>query len=388
MVEIYRPPMSRPHRPQILLSEPQRRILMQLRIEGAAPRTRLAHLLGMNGATMTRLTQSLLALDLVEEMDARDAPARGRPMVPLTVSGQGGWAIGATPHPGWLELVIVDFRGVPLVHDTTPFDSPDPRVFARTVEARLQAIAATHGFMRGKFLGLGVAVPGYALPGDRTRRVVVDRVAGWNELPLAETLGDALNMPVWIENDASAATLAEYYQPGVIGRYRSVLTLFLGHGIGGGIMTERELFLGEYGNAGEVGRLFPGHHARPSGIDLLHVLRDAGIAIDSLAEIEGLLDSQGPLIDAWTDRVIAQLDLAVMSGTAWFDPGAIVISGALPLPLIQRIASGLAERSRLRQDGYRSTLPEILASSIGSRAVVIGAAMIPVHAVTSALHAI
>ncbi|CAM3250118.1 MULTISPECIES: ROK family transcriptional regulator [Sphingomonas] len=372
-----------PRRPQIRLNEPQRRVLMQLRIEGSASRTRLAQLLGMNGATMTRLTQSLLALDLIEERDSLDAPARGRPMVPLTVSGHGGWAIGATPHPGWLELVIVDFCGRPLVHDTTPFDSPDPRIFARSVEARLQVIAAAHGFMRGKFLGLGVAVPGYALPGDRNRRVVVERVAGWNDVPLADILGDALAMPVWIENDASAAALAEYYQDGIIGRYRSVLTLFLGHGIGGGLIADRDLFLGEHGNAGEVGRLFPGHRERPSGIDLLQVLREAGVQIDSLAGIEELLDSHAPLIASWTERVIGQLEQAVLSGTVWLDPGAVIVSGALPLTLLQRIADGLAVRSRNRNDGYRSTLPEIHASSIGSRAVVIGAAMIPVHAVTA-----
>ncbi|SUJ08918.1 ROK family protein (putative glucokinase) [Sphingomonas paucimobilis] len=78
----------------------------------------------------------------------------------------------------------------------------------------MQVLAATHGFMRGRFLGMGVAVPGYAVPGDRNRRIVVDRVAGWNEVPLADMLGDALGMPVWIENDASAAALAEYYQEG------------------------------------------------------------------------------------------------------------------------------------------------------------------------------
>ncbi len=380
--------MSRTHRPQILLNEPQRRLLMQLRIEGAASRTRLAELLGMNGATMTRLTQSLLALDLIEERDANEAVARGRPTVPLSVSGRGGWAIGATPHPGWLELVIVDFGGTPLVHDATPFDSADPRIFAQAVEQRLQVLAAAQGFMQGKFLGMGVAVPGYALPGDRSRRIVVDRIAGWNSVPLAEVIGDVLGMPVWTENDASAAALAEYYQDGVIGRYRSVLTLFLGHGIGGGLIAERDLFLGEHGNSGEVGRLFPAQRERPSGIDLIRVLREAGVAIDSLAEIEALLGTQRPLIATWIARVVEQLHLAVMSGIAWLDPGAVIISGALPLPVIRQIAGGLSDILQERNDGYRSTLPAIRASAIGSRAVVLGAAMIPIHAVTSHASAI
>ncbi|SUJ08911.1 Uncharacterised protein [Sphingomonas paucimobilis] len=107
------------------------------------------------------------------------------------------------------------------------------------------------------------------------------------------------------------------------------------------------------------------------------------MSIDSLADIEGLLNAQAPLIAAWTDRVIEQLDQAVISGTVWLDPGAIIVSGALPLALLRRIAEGLSVRSRNRSDGYRSTLPMIHASSIGSRAVVIGAAMIPVHAVTA-----
>ncbi len=375
--------MSRPHRPPIPLSEPQRRVLIQLRIEGTAPRTRLAQVLGMNGATVTRLTQSLLALGLIEERESPEAVARGRPLVPLTVSGGGGWAIGATPHPGWLELVLVDFRGRPLVHDTTPFDSPDPRVFARAVEARLQALAAAHGFMRGQFLGMGVAVPGYALSGDRNRRAVVDRVAGWDDVPLAEIIGDVLGMPVWIENDASVAGLAEYYQDGIIGRYGSVLTLFLGHGVGGGLIAERDLFLGEHGNAGEVGRLFPGHGDRPSGIDLLRTLRAEGVAVDSLADIDGLMATHRAIIDRWTDRVIGQLDLAVLSGIVWLDPGAIIVSGALPLPLLRRIADGLDAIGRRRGDKYRATLPPVLASAIGSKAVVIGAAMIPIHAITS-----
>ncbi|WP_235511781.1 ROK family transcriptional regulator [Sphingomonas sp. Leaf23] len=375
--------MTRPNRPPIPLSEPQRRLLMQLRIEGAAPRTRLAQALGMNGASVTRLTQSLLALDLIEELETPEAVARGRPMVPLTVSGRGGWAIGATPHLGWLELVLVDFRGRPLVHDTTPFDSPDPRVFAQVVETRLQALAATHGFMRGKFLGLGVAVPGYALPGDRNRRAVVDRLAGWDDVPLADIIGDALGMPVWIENDASVAALAEYYQDGIIGRYRSVLTLFLGHGVGGGLIAERDLFLGEHGNAGEVGRLFPGHDARPSGIDLLRTLREAGIDVDSLADIDALMETHRPVIDRWTRRVIEQLEQAVLSGIVWLDPGAIILSGALPLRLLQTIAAGLDEIGRHRDENYRAALPPVLASPIGSKAVVIGAAMIPIHAVTA-----
>lgn len=378
--------MTAPHRPGIVLTEVQKRIILQLRITGPTPRVRLASMLRMNTASMTRMTQQLVAMGMLEELEAPDATARGRPTVPLAISGRGGWSVGATVHPGWLELVVIDFRGQPLFHDTVPFDDPDPRVFARTIDERLRALIASHGFLHGKFLGLGVAVPGYALGGDRNRRQVVKRLAGWNDVPLLDILGDTLDMPIWIENDGTAAALAEYYQPHIIGRHRSVLVFFLGQGMGAGLVAERDLFLGEHGNSGEVGRLFPGDGPRPSGIDLMQRLREAGVAIYSLAELDGLLDSHAVLIDQWVERVAHQLEQAAFSGQVWLDPGAVVISGAIPKPILQGLASRVAKINATRDPGYRGQLPEFYASKIGSSAVVIGAAMAPVHAITALGH--
>ncbi len=375
--------MKSHYRPQLRLTAQQKRVLLQLRIHGAMPRTHLGRTLGINSATVTRLVQQLLALDVVEEMETEGPAERGRPMIPLRVSGHGGWTVGATVHPGWLELALVDFRGIPLVQDSIAFDSPDPVVFARTLAGRLRGLAAEHGFMRGKFLGAGVAVPGYALHADPTRRAVVDWLSGWDDIPLSRVLGDALEMPVWIENDATAAALAEFYQPDVIGRYRSALVLFLGHGIGGGLIAERDLLLGENGNAGEVGRLFPGPLSRPSGIDLIRTLREAGIAIDSLSDLDALIVSHAPTVAAWVERVAGQLHQAITSGVAWLDPGAVIISGALPLQLLRDLTDRLTHLQADRNGGYRAAKPCIRPSRIGSAAVVIGAAMVPIHAVTA-----
>lgn len=375
--------MKSHYRPQLRLTAPQKRVLLQLRIHGAMPRIHLGRTLGINGATVTRLIQQLLALEVVEEMEAEGPAERGRPMIPLRVSGHGGWTVGATVHPGWLELALVDFRGIPLVQDSIAFDSPDPVVFARTLSGRLRVLAAEHGFMRGKFLGAGIAVPGYALHADRTRRAVVDWLSGWADIPLAQVLGDALGMPVWIQNDATAAALAEFYQPDVIGHYRSALVLFLGHGIGGGLIAERDLLLGEHGNAGEIGRLFPGGLPRPSGIDLIRTLQEAGVAIDSLSDLDGVMASHAPTIAAWVERVAGQLHHAIVAGVAWLDPGTVIVSGALPLRLLRNLTDRLTRLECERIDGYRAATPRIQPSCIGSAAVVIGAAMVPIHAVAA-----
>jgi predicted NBD/HSP70 family sugar kinase len=372
----------RQNRSELRLTEPQKRVLLQLRIAGEMPRVRLAQALGMSDATMTRLVQHLIALDVVEERDGTAVGQRGRPIVPLGISGRGGWSVGATVHPGWLEIALVDFRGRPLVQDSQPFDSADPAVFARTLDRRLRALAADHGFMRGKFLGLGIAVPGYALGGDPDRRAVVSWLSGWNDIGLRDLFADMLGMPVWIENDATVAALAEYYQPAIMARHRSALVLFLGHGIGGGLIAARDLLVGEHGNAGEVGRLFPTDRPRPSGIDLIHTLRAAGVAIDSLSGLDALLEPQAGLIARWVERVAGQLHQAIASGVAWLDPGAIIISGALPVPILRALTDHLDPLFAARTDNYQGTIPAIYASPLGSASVVIGAAMVPIHAVT------
>ncbi len=369
--------MSSPTR--LILSEAQRRVVQHLRIHGPTARVHLAQTLGINPATLTRITQQLADMQLVEDIPTNSETGRGRPTIPVAIAGDGGWSVGATVHPGWLELVAIDFRGEILFEDTLPFTQNDPRVFARTVEARLRTLVAQRSFMRGRFLGLGVAVAGYAIDGDRNRRAVVDWIAPWDNIPLREVLGDVLGMPVWIENDAAAAALAEFYRPEIIRQHRSILVFFLGHGVGGGLIAERDLFSGEFHNAGEVGRLFPGSEPRPSGVDLLETLRRAGADVASLADLHGLLDPYRAVFDTWIARAAKQLTAATHSGVAWLDPGAVVISGALPQSVLDRLAAQVTEHCNRLFSGLRAPTPHIYASRLGSKAVVLGAALAPLH---------
>ncbi len=371
--------MPVPPHSQLQLSDTQRRVVQHLRIHGPTARVHLAQALDINAATLTRLTQQLGVLGLIEENPANPLTVRGRPTIPVAIAGHGGWSVGATIHPGWMELVVIDFRGEILFEDSRPFAQGDPKVFARTLDERLRALAAERGFMRGRFLGLGVAVAGYAIGGDRNRRSVVDWIAPWNDIPLQDVLEGVLDMPVWIENDAAAAALAEYYRPEIMRRHRSILVFFLGHGVGGGLIAERDLFAGEFHNAGEVGRLFPGDMPRPSGIDLLATLRKAGARADSMADLEGLMESHHGVFEAWIERASAQLAMAVHSGVAWLDPGAVVISGALPKTVLAQLAAQVDAHCNRLFSGYQAPVPRICASSLGSKAVVLGAALTPLH---------
>jgi predicted NBD/HSP70 family sugar kinase len=361
------------------LSELQKRMIWHLRVYGPTARSQLAAALGQSNAAITRFSRELINLGLIREEEGLNTRIKGRPMVPLGISGDGAFAAGATYHPGWLEVMLVDFAGTVLARDSLPFESKSPRDFALAVDKRLTMLAARLGLTQRRFLGLGVAVPGY-LVGAEERRAVVPWLAGWRNQPLIPLFSDILDMPIWIENDATAAALAEYYQERIVRNHRTILMLFLGHGLGGGIVAERELYRGEYGNAGEIGRLFPLSPQRPSGIDLIGTLRGHGIDIKDLRGLQSLLLLHPTLFEQWMDRVARQIAPVIAAGTAWLDPGAIVISGALPPELPAGIAARLQDWEK---NDYAAPRPRIIASELCSSAVCIGAGLVPIHAQTS-----
>ena len=81
----------------------------------------------------------------------------------------------------------------------------------------------------------------------------------WTNAPLGETLRAHFDMPVFVGNDARCATLGEYTY-GMGRGTRNFVLLTLGTGIGGGIVADGDLILGNRFGAGEVGH----HQIRPT----------------------------------------------------------------------------------------------------------------------------
>lgn len=367
-----------------LLTDQQRRILWHLRINGPTSRADIAARLGIHAGPMTKLSRELITLGMLEEREQVPAE-RGRPSIPLGLSGGGGYAAGATVHPGWFEIVLVDFTGTVIAREAEPFDSADPRVFAHAIDARLRSIAGARTLMQTRFLGLGLAVPGPIAKGSPKRRRTVEWLHGWQDVDLPDFFADFLGIPVFVENEASCAGLAEFYDSGLIRSCDTAIVLFVGHGVGAGVISHRDLFRGEHGNAGEIGGFFPLDRPRPSAIDLLRCLKEAGAGVGTLNEIDRFLDSHAEVVASWVERAGDQLWSAVDAGIGWIDPGAVVLSGGLPQPILQalgaRVTRGAPELEYMLQPNVRFHV-----SRLGSWAAAIGGALIPIHQVTADLH--
>lgn len=102
-----------------------------------------------------------------------------------------------------------------------------------------------------------IAAIGIAAPGVLDAEAGVVRFApnlGWRDVPLAAALRQKLGVPVFLENDVNMGTLAEY----VLGAGRGandVVGIFVGTGIGGGLILNGRLHRGKNGSAGEIGHM-------------------------------------------------------------------------------------------------------------------------------------
>lgn len=362
--------------PELHLSNDHKRLLRALRGHGGQSRIALSAELDINNGVVTRLCKELLAFGLVREALPQSS-GRGRPSLPLHLKSDGAYAIGAAIHPGWVDVAIVDLEGASIGQARFDFADGDPSVFASALEAQVERLAIK--LRRSRFLGYGISVPGFAVDGVG-RRHTVERLKSWRGMDLSQALGDALGAPVWIENDANAVAMAEHYaapQPSDAG----MLVIYMGYGVGGGCMVGGRLFAGDFFNAGEIGILYPLGQPRPSAIDLIDTLASQGIAT-TLAELEAGAKGYEIAIADWVCRAAGQLQSAVLSGIAWFDPARIVIAGALPEHVLRAVRDHLAAHDWEDRLGDR---PRAIfaASRLGGAAAAIGAGMLPIHATIS-----
>lgn len=99
--------------------------------------------------------------------------------------------------------------------------------------------------------GVGIGAPGVV---DIRKGVVLTAVnLRWNDFPLAKLLSRELDkLPVTLDNDVNVGTWGEY-KAGAAQGYDDVLGVFVGTGIGGGLVLGGKLYHGHFLTAGEIG---------------------------------------------------------------------------------------------------------------------------------------
>jgi len=124
-------------------------------------------------------------------------------------------------------------------------------VFARVVQG-VEAVIREANIEPDQIRGMGIGIPGQIERG--TTRVKYAPNLDWRDVDLQPFMPAAWRWPLVVENDVRMGTYGEFAHGAARGA-RHVLGVFVGTGVGGGLILNGELFSGFNGNAGEIGHL-------------------------------------------------------------------------------------------------------------------------------------
>jgi glucokinase len=306
---------------------------------------------------------------------------------------------------GGTKVAVASLRGSQLSESTL---EPTDRSGS---DALLDQIARMVQSVGGEDLqGVGVGVP--SIVEFDTGRVVASVNIPLKDVPLRSALGDRLGVPVFVDNDATVAALAEAHDEQLRLVAHNLVMLTLGTGVGGGIVLGGRIYRGSTGAAGEFGHTIIGANLQYSVPEATRFpqrgsleLLAAGLALDKLAaqtaldqpeSALGKLDQPALGADAVTaardgDEAAAaivhlwgrRLGIGIANAINTFDPEEVVIGG------------GAAQAGELLLGPARELAMQYLVPGLGTgttirlawhgvRAGVLGAALLAAHELESA----
>lgn len=227
-------------------------VLNTIRHHAPLSRAEVAKFTGLNRSTVSQIINALLDRKLVQETILQ-SDRIGRPGLLLELNPSGGFAIGIEIGVDYISLVVTDFLANVLWRQRLKSDAHDSidQILERAYHMTEDGLKKGYSLNLAP-LGIGLGVPGLVdlLHGE----LKFAPNLGWSNIPLTNLWAQRFNLPVFVDNEAKAAALGEYYFGAARGE-KNFIFLTAGVGLGAGIMIDGKLFRGSHGFASEVGHM-------------------------------------------------------------------------------------------------------------------------------------
>jgi glucokinase len=269
------------------------------------------------------------------------------------------------------------------------------------LDAAVEAVEEARARAGDEVDAVGFGIP--CLFDSRTGTAVIAVNLPLANLPFADLMAERIGLPVFVDNDANAAALAEHRAGAAQGAQNAVV-LTIGTGIGGGLILRGELFRGSIGSGAELGHVVidmngprcqgncPNHgcvEALASGTALereatriaeerpdsgLGRAREAGRSLTGPLVTELAHDGDESATDVLT-LIGSRLGVAIASFVNIFNPEVVVVGGGV-------IAAGELLLEPARAEVAARALPpskdevRIVAARFGDEAGMVGAAQL------------
>ena len=366
-----------------------------LRTTEPLSRAELAKRTGLTKATMSLLVSMLVDDGVVREGEPSVQSSYGRPSTPLLIAGGRYCGIGLQVNTNGYGVIVLDLDGTVISERWVDADMSAPD--ADEVFAELDVLAMEQEALLAE-RGCTVAGAGLALPGLVTgnMRLLMARNLGWEQLDL--TRFDVMRrLDVTAGNEANMAALAQipgYAMrrdgDGIVGPSESFIYLSTDVGIGGAVVRNGHVEIGDHGFGGELGHTsveLRGPVCRCGRRGCLEtyagrraMVESAGIASGSAAARRESVDE---LIDRWcagdvrvaavVNKAIEAMVSSIASAINVCDIETVVLGGVWS-QFGSEIAVQMQSALQRQVLGYPEVRAKVLMADVTSRPALVGAA--------------
>lgn len=364
-----------------------------LRKSGHTSRAELMRQTSLSGTTVSALVNILLSSGFIRETGVGESIGGRRP-IKLEINERYRCPMGVDIGASHITVIIIDLKGKPVAVRSKKFDViHDSKGALDEIRFLVMQTLADAGMDFSHLLGIGVTIP-TPLDGEKQDRMLSFYMPDWEGVKVVDVLHLLSDLPIYLENDANAGTIAEKWW-GYGKKYHTLAFIKLGIGVGSGLIINDEIYRGYAGSAGEIGHTTIDANGKicrcgnrgcmESYVGIPGILQDveargAG-GITGELTIEKVIDAAlagDPVCRDVIRNAGSYLGIAIANLLNLMNPGIVVMNGLLMNAgdlLMQEVIATMKERTL----PLRAEKTPIVASQLGKDSIAIGAATLVIH---------
>lgn len=359
-------------------------LLQVFRQESSSTRAELVARTRLSRVALGQRLAALVEHGLVMP-DGQERSTGGRPPVQFRFNPGAGLVLGVDVGITASRVALADLEGDVVADLAERMSVEDgPEAVLGWVGRQADALLARMGRARSALWGAGVGVPG-PVEFEQGRVVSPPFMRGWDRYPIRQWFVERFGCPAVVDKDANIMALGEHQRSWR--HLRDILFVKAGTGIGCGIIAGGQIYRGARGAAGDIGHIQVRGEDGPlcrcgnlgcveamaGGWALIRDLRAEGVDVETASDVARLARAADPRAVAAVRMAGRVLGEALADAVNLLNPSLIVLGGAIGQGHGELLA-GLREVIYHRSLALATTDLQIVPSSLGERAGVVGAA--------------
>lgn len=218
---------------------------------GPVSRIDLSRLAQLAPASITKIVREMLEAHLVQETEIQEPGSRGRPAVGLVVETEAWHYLSLRISRGEIFLSLRDLSSKLVVEDRLDLPLTAAEPLLTRIITQIDQFFIRHQHKLERLTAIAITLPGII----DTENGVIHRMPFYEdvkEMPLGEALEAHTGVPVYVQHDISAWTMAEALFGASRGA-RDVIQVVIDHNVGAGVITDGRLLHAGSSSLVEIG---------------------------------------------------------------------------------------------------------------------------------------